>query len=65
LEEWMNFQNLQDVEIPYVVGENVKVIDGHSTDSTEQLKILEDKRKLKFLFLFSVEKLQWNLAICR
>jgi transcriptional antiterminator NusG len=55
-----------DVEIPYVVGENVKVIDGpfNGFNGTVE-KILEDKRKLKFLCLSSVEKLQWSLAICR
>jgi transcriptional antiterminator NusG len=56
----------QDVEIPYVVGENVKVIDGpfNGFNGTVE-KFLKIKRKLKFLFLSSVEKLQWNLAICR
>jgi transcriptional antiterminator NusG len=49
-----------------IVGENVKVIDGpfNGFNGTVE-KFLKIKRKLKFLFLFSVEKLQWNLAICR
>lgn len=40
-----------DVEIPYVVGENVKVIDGpfNGFNGTVE-KILKIKRKLKFRF---------------
>jgi transcriptional antiterminator NusG len=39
----------QDAEIPYIVGENVKVIDGPFNGFNGTIeKILEDKKKLKF-----------------
>ena len=52
-----------DVEIPYVVGENVKVIDGPFNGFNGTIeKILEDKKKLEVSVLIFGRKKQMELS---
>ena len=59
-------ESSEEMNIPFVIGETVKVIDGPFNGFNGIIeKINEEKKKLEVMSKFLDEKLLWSLALCK